>query len=166
MNNYTIKLAQACDLGRIMYLLDCGREIMRRNGNPNQWPVGKPSSEQIVADIAAGNSYLVMNGDVAVATFAFIEGPDVTYARIEGGSWTDDTQPYRVVHRLASTPEARGIFATVMNYCKQHTASLRVDTHEDNRIMQHNLIKHGFKYCGIIYLLDGNPRLAYQWIKE
>ena len=29
-------------------------------------------------------------------------------------------------------------------------------------IMQHNILKHGFTYCGIIYLLSGDERLAYQ----
>jgi hypothetical protein len=28
--------------------------------------------------------------------------------------------------------------------------------------MQHNIAKHGFSYCGIIYLLSGDERLAYQ----
>ena len=28
--------------------------------------------------------------------------------------------------------------------------------------MQHLLEKHGFSYCGIIYLANGDPRLAYQ----
>ena len=30
--------------------------------------------------------------------------------------------------------------------------------------MQHNLLKHGFSYCGIIYLANGDERLAYQRI--
>lgn len=166
MSEYRIIKADASRLDRIMEILDCGREIMRRSGNPHQWPVGKPSRETITGDIAAGNSYLVMDGEEAVATFAFIPGPDPTYSYVEGGAWVDDTLPYHVVHRLASTPEAHGIFATVFNYCKAHTQSLRVDTHSDNRIMQHNLAKHGFAHCGTIYLLDGNPRLAYQWLKD
>ena len=37
-----------------------------------------------------------------------------------------------------------------------------IDTHRDNKIMQHNILKHGFTYCGIIYLLSGDERLAYQ----
>ncbi len=164
MNQYTITKATPANIERIMYLLDCGRQIMRATGNPNQWPVGKPSREQIESDIAAGFSYLVMDGDEAVATFAFVDGPDPTYSRIDGGEWIDDVTPYRVVHRLASTPQAHGIFATVMDYCKAHTASLRVDTHHDNLIMQRNLTKHGFTLCGTIFLLDGAPRLAYQWL--
>ena len=30
--------------------------------------------------------------------------------------------------------------------------------------MQHNIVKHGFSYCGIIYLASGDERLAYQRI--
>ena len=28
--------------------------------------------------------------------------------------------------------------------------------------MQHNIEKHGFTFCGIIYLASGDERLAYQ----
>jgi hypothetical protein len=30
--------------------------------------------------------------------------------------------------------------------------------------MQHVVTKHGFVYRGVIYLADGNPRLAYEQI--
>ena len=36
-----------------------------------------------------------------------------------------------------------------------------LDTHKDN-IMQYNIEKYGFTYCGIIYLASGDARLAYQ----
>ena len=32
--------------------------------------------------------------------------------------------------------------------------------------MQHNITKHGFTYCGLIYLDNGDERLAYQCIKS
>ena len=41
-------------------------------------------------------------------------------------------------------------------------SAIRIDTHRDNKIMQHNLLKYGFTYCGIIYLANGDERLAYQ----
>ena len=31
-----------------------------------------------------------------------------------------------------------------------------------NHIMQHNILKHGFTYCGIIHLANGDERRAYQ----
>ena len=37
--------------------------------------------------------------------------------------------------------------------------------HRDNHIMQHLLAKHGFSQCGIIHLLNGDERLAYQKVK-
>ncbi len=45
-------------------------------------------------------------------------------------------------------------------------SNIRIDTHLDNRIMQHVIKKYGFTYCGIIYLASGDERLAYQLIKE
>ena len=37
--------------------------------------------------------------------------------------------------------------------------------YRDNVIMQHNIAKHGFSYCGIIYLASGDERLAYQKLR-
>lgn len=165
MKEYQIRRAVLNDVDCIMQLLDCGRKIMRSDGNLNQWPVGKPSRETIETDVVAGNSYLVCNDSKAVATFAFIPGPDITYARIDDGAWTNETLPYHVIHRLASTPTDHGIMDAVMTYCKARCESLRVDTHHDNHIMQHLLTKHNFTRCGIIYLLDGDPRIAYQWLR-
>ena len=50
----------------------------------------------------------------------------------------------------------------VMDFCFSHDTNIRIDTHRDNKIMQHNILKHGFTFCGIIYLLSGDERLAYQ----
>lgn len=55
-----------------------------------------------------------------------------------------------------------GIFSSVMKFAFAHNRNIRIDTHRDNVIMQHNLAKHGFTYCRIIYLLSGDERLAYQ----
>ena len=54
------------------------------------------------------------------------------------------------------------IFISIMEFCFSHDTNIRIDTHRDNKIMQHNILKHGFTYCGIIYLLSGDERLAYQ----
>lgn len=55
-----------------------------------------------------------------------------------------------------------GIWDCVLTWAFERTHTLRIDTHRDNHIMQHNILKHGFTYCGIIYLLSGDERLAYQ----
>ena len=59
-------------------------------------------------------------------------------------------------------PHIHGIFSAIIDWCFAHDRNIRIDTHRDNLIMQHNLLKHGFTYCGIIYLASGSPRLAYQ----
>ena len=82
------------------------------------------------------------------------------------GRWLEDTMPYHVVHRVASYPQAHGIFRTVMDWCFERERVIRIDTHRDNRIMQHCIESYGFTYCGIIYLASGDERLAYQLIKN
>ena len=59
-------------------------------------------------------------------------------------------------------PDAHGIFSSIMEFCFSHDTNIRIDTHRDNRITQHLIAKHGFTYCGVIYLLSGDERLAYQ----
>lgn len=44
--------------------------------------------------------------------------------------------------------------------------SWRSDTHKDNLPMQNVILGGGFTYQGIIYIEDGTPRLAYEWLKE
>jgi hypothetical protein len=51
-----------------------------------------------------------------------------------------------------------------MDWCFSKDPNIRIDTHRDNKIMQHNILKEGFSYCGIIYLESGDERLAYQKI--
>ena len=119
----------------------------------------------ILEDIAKGNGFVVLDGGKIVGYFAFIASPEPTYARIYGGAWLDNEQPYHVVHRIGSYPEVHGIFKTVMDWCFERDPNIRIDTHRDNRIMQHCISSYGFTYCGIIYLESGDERLAYQLIR-
>ncbi len=116
-----------------MPVIDAAREMMHASGNVNQWINGYPSEQVIQADIARDGGFVVMNDE-----------------------------PYYVIHRLASWPDVHGIWDCVLEWAFERTSALRVDTHRDNHIMQHNILKHGFTYCGIIYLLSGDERLAYQ----
>ena len=86
-----VRKATAEDLPVILDLIESGRRIMRENGNPHQWGDSHPTVEQIEDDIANGCSYLLMEDGRAIATFAFIPGPDVTYAVIYDGQWIEPT---------------------------------------------------------------------------
>lgn len=163
-NNIIVRKASIKDLKRILELRDLARNIMRANGNYDQWPEGYPTEETFVHDIEQGNSYVLEDNGTIVATWAFIPGPDPTYSIIYNGSWIDDELPYYVVHRIASTPDSRGVMDAMLQFCFSQTNCLRIDTHRDNQIMRHILQKHAFKYCGIIHIANGDERLAYQKI--
>ena len=63
---------------------------------------------------------------------------------------------------MASLEGVHGVMADIINYCSTFTSSIRIDTHADNCPMQASLIRLGFVYCGIIYVENGDSRLAFQ----
>ncbi len=164
MNTPKRKVAKAtlADLATVLELIDSGRRIMRENGNLHQWDDHHPSPIQIRQDIVDGHCHLLIEGNRSIATFALIPGPDITYREIENGQWIDDRRPYHVIHRVASLPSQHHVMRDILDYCFTVTDNIRIDTHRDNQIMQHCLAKAGFSYCGIIHLLNGDERLAYQ----
>ena len=51
----------------------------------------------------------------------------------------------------------------IKNFCiKNGIEAIRVDTQDENKVMQHILVREGFEYCGLI-TFDGGPKLAYEW---
>ena len=159
-----IREATPTDIPEIMKVVDAAKGIMRQSGNMHQWGEGYPSEAVIAADMERNGGFVVEDDKKIVGYFAFLQSPEPTYAKIYEGKWTDDTLPYHVVHRIASNPDAHGIFSSIMDFCFSHDTNIRIDTHRDNKIMQHVILKQGFSYCGIIYLLSGDERLAYQKI--
>lgn len=160
---YTIRRTKREEIGVCMKLYDAARGIMRASGNMTQWSNGYPSQKVLEDDIANGNSYVVIDDKgLIVGTFACITGEDPTYSYIEGGEWREAALPYATIHRLGSTPESHGIAQATFDFAKGLAPSLRADTHADNKIMQHILEKYGFEKRGIIYLTNGDPRIAYQ----
>ena len=159
-----IRKAIESDLLEIKSIVDKARELMKSSGNVNQWVDGYPSNEVLLSDIRNGNAYLLLRENKAVAYFTMVDGPDPTYNLITKGSWLNDDS-YGVLHRVASSSEAKGVFKEILFHASEYYSNIRIDTHHDNKIMQRLLEKNGFVYCGIIFLADGSPRLAYQRIK-
>ena len=160
--NRIIRETKPTDMAEIMKVMDAAKKIMRQSGNMHQWEEGYPSEAVITADMERNGGFVVEDDGKVVGYFAFLASPEPTYASIYEGQWLDDEEPYHVVHRIASYPDAHGIFSSIMDICFSKDSNIRIDTHRDNHIMQHNLSKHGFTYCGIIYLANGDERLAYQ----
>jgi len=162
----TIRKAIATDMDAIMQVMDAAKKIMRQSGNMSQWGDGYPSETVITADMEKDGGFVIVEDGGIVGYFAFLPSPEPTYDKIYEGQWIDDETPYHVVHRIASLPSAHHIFSDIMDFCFMHDSNIRIDTHRDNTIMQHVIMKYGFTYCGIIYLLSGDERLAYQKMKN
>ena len=160
--SYTIRKSTLADLPVILNLRDQAREIMRSYGNTFQWPDGYPRDDMFRKDIELAGSHVMLDEEgTIVGTFALLPSPEVTYNVIYDGQWLDD-EPYHVIHRIASTPGSHGILDALLDYCESQVANIRIDTHEANIIMRKGLEKHGYQYCGIIHLLNGDERLAFQ----
>ena len=160
--DYSIRQAEFGDLDRILEIYAYARAFMAENGNPNQWGKTNPPKERLAEDIRQGNLYAVTKGQKICGVFAFFLGEDPTYREIFEGVWLTNA-PYGTIHRIA-TDGSGGIFPAVLDWCKRRIAHIRIDTHQDNKVMQHVVEKAGFQRCGIIYIADGTPRIAYELV--
>lgn len=159
---YTVRLAQLSDLGRIGEIYSFARDFMASNGNPNQWGKSYPPTEQLRQDITEEKLYVITDGKNIHGVFFFWIGEDPTYRRIEG-AWRSDL-PYGTIHRVAGDGSG-GILKTAVAFAEEKSGHLRIDTHEDNHVMQRAVMKLGFQPRGIIFLEDGSPRIAYDYLK-
>lgn len=155
-----IQKAYLYQLPEIMEIYGKARTFMAQTGNPDQWGTAYPPEEMIRRDIENGKSYVNLKDDKILAVFYFAVEEDPTYGYIEG-AWRND-RPYGVIHRIAVGESGKGVAAECFQYAYERCGNLRIDTHEKNLPMQRCLAKHGFTRCGIIYLEDGDPRIAYQ----
>ncbi len=154
-----IRFAELNDLPALLELYARARQFMRESGNPNQWKDSWPDEQQVKEDIANRLGRVCVEGERLLAAFAFIPGPDPTYAEIRG-EWPDDGD-YAVVHRIATGGTRSGAGEFCLRWCRERCRQLRIDTHEDNIPMRSLLSKLGFQYCGVIRLENGEDRLAY-----
>ena len=151
------------DINQIMSCIDKARQLMRESGNLIQWTNGYPSKELMSESIKNGFNFLIFENNEVVATFDFIIGDDPYYSVIENGAWLND-EKYGVIHRLASNGKAKGVAKFCFEWCFSQFPNIRIDTHETNIAMQKVLEKLGYEKCGIVYVADGTPRLAFQKI--
>lgn len=159
-----IRKAKLDDLEDILNIYSYAREYMKKNGNGTQWGNTHPAKYLIEDDIKKGISYVLYDDEGLYGVFALIYGIDPTYQKIYNGKWEDDTL-YATIHRIASNGRKQGVFKESIDFAKTLYNHLRIDTHENNKVMQHSILKAGFKYCGNIITSDNTPRLAYEYLK-
>ena len=156
-----IVTAKEADLPRILEIYDIAKAYMGANGNPNQWNGAYPDLETLRTDIEKQRLYVYKKDGRIHGVFMLLLEEEPTYAYIEGGSWREET-PYGTIHCLSGDGEVKGLFAKCVAFCEKKVPYLRADTHFDNHTMQHLLEKNSFERRGIIYLKNGDPRIAYQ----
>lgn len=156
---YTIRKAQKADMDSVKALYAGARRFMEEHDNPDQWGKSYPSESMIYQDIADGNLYLLWNETGIHGVFFFSISPDSTYAVIDAGQWNYD-RCYGVIHRIAGDGSG-GILRDAVEYAHSQIPYVRIDTHEDNYVMQNALEKQGFRRCGTVYMEDGSSRIAY-----
>lgn len=159
-----IRTATKNDLPAILAIYARAREFMASTGNPTQWGTTYPEPALLESDIQTGNLYVAEGAAGIQGVFAFFQGVDTTYLVIEDGAWHSEL-PYGTIHRVASDG-SKGVFADILEWCRGQNQYLRIDTHSDNKVMQHVVEKAGFQRCGKIYTFDGTPRIAYDFIAE
>lgn len=176
-----IRKAKMGELDSIMKIYERARRFMAQTGNPNQWGDSKPYREWIEHDIEAGKCYVCMEQtmyekltysiseendamikETIAAVFYFAIEEDPTYDIIYNGHWLNNLS-YGVVHRIASAGCTKGAGEYCLKWAIEQSGNLRIDTHEENVIMQNLLKKTGFQHCGTIHLENGEPRLAFQY---
>lgn len=131
-----------------------------------QWTDDYPNLKAVIEDINNNSAYFFIN-DGTPFGYAYIgfDG-EVTYNKIQG-EWKSNRK-YAVIHRLAFGKEVqgKGLSKSTFQAIKEFVGSrgihsIRIDTHEDNKKMQHILKREDYQYCGIATIPSGE-RLAYE----
>jgi hypothetical protein len=145
-----IRQATIKDIDNIMPIYDRARKYMAQTGNPNQWTEGWPFYEVVEKDCMSGNGYVLEYEGELVGVFVMEKTANEPDYENINGKWLND-KPYGTVRRMASDGTVFGISKMTIDFCSGQMENIRVDTNEDNKIMQHILEKNGFIKCGYIY---------------
>ena len=155
------RLATIQDIDIIMDMISEGRKHIQTYNIP-QWINGYPSIDTIKEDINESKGYVLIDEDEIVGYYVKIDY-DPCYDKIDG-EWINN-EPYVAIHRTVTKYFNKGLGSKMFDEIKKKYDHIRVDTHEGNISMNKCLLKNDFKYCGVIYLKDGSPRNAYEYIK-
>lgn len=159
------------DIEKIMMVIKKAQAYLKEQGI-DQWQNGYPNEDVIKTDIDNDESYVLVDGKKVIGTTALSFDGENTYNSIYEGEWLTNGD-HAVIHRIAIDSDfkrkglASKILKEVDKECeKKKIESIKIDTHRENMAMQNLLMKNGFKYCGIIYLNDGNERIAFEKVLE
>lgn len=159
-----IRLATPQDLDELETIYENARHFMHTHGNPDQWNDGHPNRNDLSIDIQANQLYVIESNQGIEGSFVYYQGEDPTYKRIDG-TWLNEA-PYAVLHKVVSANKTKNIGDAILQYGIKRFPNVKIDTHADNIPMQKCILRNGFIPTGIIYLENGDPRNAYQFVDE
>jgi GNAT superfamily N-acetyltransferase len=156
------------DLPRMMEIVRQAQAAIGQLGI-DQWQNGYPAENVMRNDIANGYSYVLTDDTgTVIAIASLIYNCEPSYDKIYDGAWLSSGD-FIVVHRMAVADEfkKKGIASHLLKEVEKQVIakgipSFKIDTHEGNIPMRRTFESNGFKYCGRIFLRDGNPRVAYE----
>lgn len=164
IENTKLRMAVAEDIHAIMDILAEGRMAQRQQGFV-QWTDSYPDLLTIGKDIETGAGRILCDGKSPIGYAALIQD-DPGYEQL-GDVWHYHGK-YAVIHRMAiaDRQRGRGLASCFFGMLEEDAARcgvevIRVDTGEANTVMQHILIKTGYRACGLMEFIWG-PRLAYE----
>ncbi len=155
--------AEERDLDAIDAIMAEAKAYLRESG-VDQWQDGYPNRDVILADIAAGRGWAfdcVDTGEVAGYECVAMT-PEACYPGIDG-KWLTEGENYAVIHRTMAAAKYRGtrLSQEMFSFAEDLAAgmgraSVRVDTHRDNRPMNRLCEKLGYKLCGVVDIGETN----------
>ena len=153
---FTLQRATMQDHPIACQFLDEARAYQRAQGFV-QWTDTTPNHDTLAADIGVGKGYLFYEGNTPIGYVYIDFTGEPAYAHLTEGAWRC-AEPYAAVHRVAFGTAARGkgasrhLFACIKALAANHELKvLRIDTHRDNKLMQHVLAREGFVQCGVVH---------------
>ena len=163
------EIATESNIEEIMTIYDNARNYMRENGNHIQWRNGYPSKEIVLSDIKKRQCLIYIRDGKIAAVFSLDYNVEPKFVKLSEGSWLND-EPYVVIKRIAVAHDMhkKGIgnscfIHAIKHAAKRNVRNIRIMTHKDNIAMLKAMEKFGFKYCGVVDLNDGHPRIVYQY---
>lgn len=158
------------DITQLAKMLEDAIALLATN-NVDQWQNGTISSKILLDAIMHDQGFVWEQRDATgIAGFCVLDTYDELYEEtLAEGKWTVEG-PYLAIHRVMVSQHLRGRKVSTQMFLDikkigvvNNIASLRIDTHPDNILMQKTLKRNGFVRTGLLYMPSGSPRYTYEF---
>lgn len=160
-----LRLAKHGEKNKIMSIIDQAKAYLKEQ-NIDQWQTGYPDLACVKQDIKNQKGYFLVDKNEILGYVCIDFDGEPAYNELNG-TWLSD-EKYVVAHRVAleSSYRQKGLSTQLFQLVEEIAIqngikSFRIDTHRDNKIMQHAITKYGFQYCGSTNYAN-RPRIAYE----